>query len=181
MRGEDARVEGDVLNENRNFLAFDVDDFNGATVGGEWLVPLGEYFEAGAGVELLAAHRAVASTQTSSTTTAPRSSRTCGCGIVPVAFTVRVLPLGQTSPRAAVLRRRARHLQLALQRDRASSSTSAAAARSSATSSSPSGNETGPVALGGIRFAGDTRERAAFEVRYHSADADLGTTVLDRR
>ena len=50
VRGEDARVEGDVLNENRNFLVFDVGDFNGATVGAEWLIPLGEYFEAGAGL-----------------------------------------------------------------------------------------------------------------------------------
>src|SRR5687767_10803146 len=50
VRGEDARVEGDVLNENRNFLAFEVSDFNGAAVGAEWLVPLGTYFEAGAGV-----------------------------------------------------------------------------------------------------------------------------------
>jgi hypothetical protein len=41
VRGEDARVDNDVLNENRNFLAFDVTDFNGAPVGAEWLVPLG--------------------------------------------------------------------------------------------------------------------------------------------
>src|SRR5215212_6875369 len=37
VRGQDARVEGDVLNANRNFLTFDVDDFNGASIGGEWL------------------------------------------------------------------------------------------------------------------------------------------------
>ena len=42
VRGEDARVEGDVLNANRGIFVFDIDDFNGATVGGEWLVPLGE-------------------------------------------------------------------------------------------------------------------------------------------
>src|SRR5262245_30932737 len=50
VRGEDARVEGDVLLDNRDLLVFDVSDFNSATIGGEWLVPLGAYFEAGAGV-----------------------------------------------------------------------------------------------------------------------------------
>src|SRR5688572_3207102 len=49
-RGEDARVEGDVLNVNRADLVFDVSDFNGATVGAEWLVPFGDYFEGGIGV-----------------------------------------------------------------------------------------------------------------------------------
>lgn len=48
--GEDARVERDVLNENRNFQAFEISDFDGATVGAEWLLPLGGYLEAGAGV-----------------------------------------------------------------------------------------------------------------------------------
>ena len=49
-RGEDARTEGDVLNANRTFLAFDVGDFKSAAVGAEWLVPLGNFVEAGAGV-----------------------------------------------------------------------------------------------------------------------------------
>src|SRR5688500_11941084 len=31
-RGEDARVDGDVLNANRNFLTFDIGDFNGASI-----------------------------------------------------------------------------------------------------------------------------------------------------
>src|SRR5687767_3026962 len=50
VRGEDARVERDILNENRNFLVFEVSDFNSATLGAEWLVPLGGYLEAGAGL-----------------------------------------------------------------------------------------------------------------------------------
>jgi outer membrane protein W len=48
-RGEAARVENDVLVTNRQYLLFDVDDFNAMTVGGEWSVGLGEYFEAGVG------------------------------------------------------------------------------------------------------------------------------------
>jgi hypothetical protein len=48
-RGEDARVEGDVLTENRTFLTFDIGDFTGPSVGGEWLGAIGDYFEIGAG------------------------------------------------------------------------------------------------------------------------------------
>jgi hypothetical protein len=50
VRGEDARVDGDVLNANRNFLDFEIKDFNGPSIGGEWLFPIGNYLEAGAGV-----------------------------------------------------------------------------------------------------------------------------------
>ena len=49
-RAEDGRPPGDVLVVNRQYLLFNVSDFNGFTVGGEWAIGLGEYFEAGVGV-----------------------------------------------------------------------------------------------------------------------------------
>ena len=57
-RGQDGRVSGDVLNANRCIdtdfvcepLLFDVDDFGGATIGGEYLLGIGKYVEAGVGV-----------------------------------------------------------------------------------------------------------------------------------
>jgi hypothetical protein len=49
-RGEDGRPNDDVLVNNRDFLAFDIKDFNGTTVGAEWLTGLGNYFEAGLGL-----------------------------------------------------------------------------------------------------------------------------------
>ena len=48
-KGEDARVEGDVLVVNRQYLLFDFGDFNGFLVSGDWSLALGEYVEAGAG------------------------------------------------------------------------------------------------------------------------------------
>ncbi len=51
LRAEDARVPGDVLFENRNYLAFDIKEFNAATFGGEWLVGVGDFIEIGAGAE----------------------------------------------------------------------------------------------------------------------------------
>lgn len=57
-RGQDARNAGDVLNANRCIdvtfacepLLFEVNDFNNFTIDGEWLIGIGDYFEAGAGV-----------------------------------------------------------------------------------------------------------------------------------
>jgi hypothetical protein len=48
-KGEDGRVEGDVLVVNRQYLLFDFGDFNGFLVNGDWSIALGQFFEAGAG------------------------------------------------------------------------------------------------------------------------------------
>jgi outer membrane protein W len=48
-KGEDSRVQGDVLAINRQYLLFDFGDFNGIQVSGDWSIALGEFFEAGAG------------------------------------------------------------------------------------------------------------------------------------
>lgn len=50
VRGEDGRIHDDVLIENLNLFAFDIRDFNNGTVGGEWLLGLGPYLEAGVGI-----------------------------------------------------------------------------------------------------------------------------------
>jgi hypothetical protein len=51
-RGEDTRDPDDVLVNNLSFLSFNLKDFNGPTIGGEWLVGLGERLDAGLGVGL---------------------------------------------------------------------------------------------------------------------------------
>ena len=48
--GFDGRDLDDVLIANSTFLLFDIDDFNGASVGGEWLFPLARHIEGGIGV-----------------------------------------------------------------------------------------------------------------------------------
>ena len=57
-RGEATRVVDDVLVENLSVFAFDIKDFNGGSVGGEWIVGIGDYFDAGFGVGFYTAHRA---------------------------------------------------------------------------------------------------------------------------
>lgn len=48
-KGESGRVEGDVLAIDRQYLLFNVGDFNGLLVGGDWSIALGRYIEASAG------------------------------------------------------------------------------------------------------------------------------------
>ena len=97
VRGEDARVEGDALVVNRDLYLFDFADFNGPSIGADYLVGLGDYFEVGAGIGYTS--RAV-------DTIYDQFERPDGSEIeqqlklrvVPMTATVRILPLGHTSP-----------------------------------------------------------------------------------
>jgi hypothetical protein len=94
VRGEDARVDGDVLVENRGIYLFDINDFNGASVGADWLVPIGEYLEAGAGVQFTT--RAVDTIyDLYSRPDGSEIEQQLKLRIVPVTATIRVLPLGR--------------------------------------------------------------------------------------
>ena len=46
----DSRPNEDVLVQDLNYHVFQIKDFNGFTFSGEWLVPLGDFLEAGIGV-----------------------------------------------------------------------------------------------------------------------------------
>ena len=98
VRGEDARIRNDVLIENLNLFAFDLRDFNNGTVGGEWLVGLGEYFEAGVG---LGYYRRTVPTVYNGFVNFDGTEITQDfrLRVMPVTVSLRVLPFGQ---RAAV-------------------------------------------------------------------------------
>ena len=169
-RGEDARTQGDVLNANRSFLAFDVADFKSAAVGAEWLVPLGNFVEAGAGVGF--SRRTVSSVYANFTDNdGAEIEQDLRLRLVPVAFTVRVLPLGQANALQpyfgaglAVVSWRysesGEFIDFARNREIFRDSFVA------------EGSETGPVVVAGLRFGGETVS-AGGEIRYHSAEADL--------
>jgi hypothetical protein len=100
LRGEDSRIDDDVLLENLPIYGpFDEDrpleigDFNRPTVGAEWLVPIGRYLEAGAGIQF--------SSRTVDTVynefVRPDGSeieQSFKLRMIPISATVRVLPLG---------------------------------------------------------------------------------------
>jgi outer membrane protein W len=86
----------DVLIANNDFLTFDIDDFNGATVGGEWLIALGRYAEAGAGLSF--SRRTVPSVYTNYVNiNGNEVDQDLRLRLLPIDLTVRVLPLGQRS------------------------------------------------------------------------------------
>jgi opacity protein-like surface antigen len=50
VKGEDGRSRDDVLAQNLSFLLFDIDEFDGATVGGDYYLSIGSFIEVGGGV-----------------------------------------------------------------------------------------------------------------------------------
>jgi hypothetical protein len=94
VRGEDARVENDVLVTNLTSLFFEVGDFSGATVNGEWLVGLTDNLEAGVGVGFY--RRTVPSVYRNFVNEdGSEIAQDLRLRIVPVTATVRFLPLGR--------------------------------------------------------------------------------------
>jgi hypothetical protein len=173
-RGEDARVAGDVLTANRTFLFFDVKDFKSASIGGEWLVPFGQYFEGGAGIAF--SRRTVPSVYTDFTDDSGfEIEQELRLRMVPISFTVRALPLGQSNAfqpyvGAGLAVINWRYAEFG---DFIDFSTPVPHEIFPA-SYVASGTATGPVILGGVRFGGQTLT-AGGEIRYQKAQADLSS------
>jgi hypothetical protein len=84
----------DILVHDQDFLTFRIDRFKGPTVGGEYLISLGNFFEAGAGISYYQSTVSAFDTQY----TAPGGSNVTAdlkLRIVPFNATFRVLPLGR--------------------------------------------------------------------------------------
>lgn len=97
VRGEDARVEGDALVANRDLYLFDFKDFNGPTVGADYLVGFGDYFEVGVGIGYTS--RAVDTIYGDFVRPdGTEIEQQLKLRVVPMTATVRVLPLGHTTP-----------------------------------------------------------------------------------
>jgi len=96
LRAEDARASGDVLNQNLSFLLFQLKDFNGLSLGGDWLVSVGEWVEAGVGVGYR--RRTVPSVYAEYVDAdGSEVAQELKLRVTPVTLTVRFLPLGHRS------------------------------------------------------------------------------------
>lgn len=95
--GEDARGDidgGDVLVNNQDFLLFNISDFNGASVGAEYLVALGQNVEAGLGIGVY--RRTVPTVYADLVNDNGREiEQNLKLRIVPFTATVRFLPAGR--------------------------------------------------------------------------------------
>ena len=168
--GIDARSHDDVLSTNTTFLLFDIDDFNGASVGGEWLVPLARHVEGGIGVSF--------SSQTVPSVyldfvdpDGTEVDQDLRLRMVPLAFTVRLIPTG---PRSIVQPYIGGGLGIINWRYSESGEFIDFGAGNVIFRDTfvKTGSTAGPVVLGGIRFAGDTAS-GGFEIKYQKATGDL--------
>jgi len=181
IKGEDARVGAgcgncgtavDVLIADNDFLTFDISDFNSVSVGGEWLVPLGRFAEAGAGISFF--RSTVPSVYTNYV--APNGSEVdqeLRLRMVPIDLTLRVLPLGQRSPLqpyfgAGLSVVNWRYSEFGDFIDFSNGGRTIFSSEYVA-----DGTDTGPVLLGGLRYA-DGGLSVGGEVRYRKAEGDVG-------
>ena len=182
LRGSDSRVAGDVLNANRCIdstsscepLLFDVDDFNNATFGAEWLVGLGNFFEAGAGIGFY--QRTVPTIYEDLTNVnGTEIEQELKLRLVPFTATVRFVPTGRHASiqpyiGAGVALINWRYSEVGSFVD--TSTGEIFNARYPA-----DGNEVGPLVLGGLRGPVGDNLLIGGEVRYQRADVTLPSDV----
>ena len=93
-RGLDGRGTHDVLFQNLDFLTFDIKDFNGPTVGAEWLFGLGHNIEAGVGTGFYQRTSPAIHTRLTHKN-GDEIEQDLKLRVVPFTATLRVLPLGR--------------------------------------------------------------------------------------
>jgi outer membrane protein W len=174
LKAEDARVEGDVLSRNLDFLFFELNDFNGGAVNAEFGVGLGRFVEASVGVGFT--QRTVPSIYTDYVDNdGTEIDQDLKLRTAPVTAIVRLFPAGRfggfqpyVGGGVAVVSWRY-------------SETGEFVDFSDGTifreSYVDSGNATGPVVLGGIRFPMGDALLFGGELRYHDVKADLDPSL----
>jgi hypothetical protein len=177
--GTDARVEDDVLAVNQTFLAFDVDDFNGASIGGEWLMPLGNYFEGGIGVSF--SRRTVPSVyQDFIDSDGSEIEQDLRLRLVPISFSFRLLPLGQQSAVQPYFGGGLNIINWRYSEFGEFADFNLPGFPVFEDTFVASGSTVGPVVLGGLRFSGDSAT-AGFEIRYQKGEGDLPAAFAGRK
>ena len=171
---EESRASDDVLRQNLSFLDFDLADFNGVSVGGDFAVSLGSFVEVGAGLNYY---------QRSVPTVYSRFVDEDGTEIesdmklrnIPISFTAKVFPLtrdGGFQPYigGGVQINRWRYTEVGEFLDFSNGEIF----RDSFTDE---GSELGPVFLGGIRFPVGGNALLGGEWRYSTAKATVDPSL----
>jgi len=175
VNGEDARTDGDVLVANREILAFDIRDFDTGSIGVEWLLPVGEFLEFGAGAAFTS--RTVPSVYDELVNRdGSEIEQEMKLRVAPFTATVRLLPFGRSravqpyvgggiglfSYRYSEVGDFVDFTDRSVFRDQFVAT----------------GTETGGVALAGIRFPIGDAWSLGGEVRWQKASADLNDDFL---
>lgn len=178
VRGEDARSANDVIVVNRQYLLFEVKEFSGFTLGGEWTFPVGEYLEGGVGVQYY--QRTVPAIYADWTYDDGREIvQDMKLRNVPVTATVRILPFGRSS---AVQPYVGGGIGINMWRYSETGDfvdfSDGAIFRNSYVGS---GTAVGPVGIFGIRGRAGSQFDIGFELRYQWAEGTLGQDFLSDR
>ena len=177
-RGESSRVSGDVLNADRCIdttflcepLLFDVGDFGGATISGEYLVGIGKYIEAGFGVGFQ--QRTVDSIY--EFVTRPDDTeieQDLKLRIVPVTATLKFVPTGRDASFQPYIG--AGIAALVWDYSETGEFVDAVTADIFRDTFKADGTEIAPVIFGGLRAPVGASVMLGGEVRYQKAEADL--------
>jgi hypothetical protein len=168
--GPDARDDDDVLNVNSTYLLFDIDDFNSASVGGEWLFPLARHVEGGIGVSF-SSQTVFSIYQDFVDPDGTEIDQELRLRMVPMAFTLRLIPV---SPRSPVQPYIGGGVGLVSWRYSEIGEFIDFGAGNEIFDGRfvNSGFNAGPIVLGGIRVAGDSFS-TGFEIKYQRASGDL--------
>jgi outer membrane protein W len=167
-RAEDARDRNDVLVNNLNFLAFNIKDFNAPTVGGEWLVGLGDNFEGSLGVGF---HTRTVPTVYLNfvNTNGSEIEQDLKLRVVPFTATVRFLPMGHHNGIEPYIGAGVGVFNYRYSESGQFLATDRTIFRDTFVGS---GTATGPVILGGVRVPVGSWGVGG-EIRYQSAKGDL--------
>jgi opacity protein-like surface antigen len=178
VRGETGRVAGDTVVENLwapppFALGYWVSDFNNVTVGAEWLIPLGQFLEAGVGVgyysEVVPSFYPDLTYPDGADITQSLKLRT-----VPITATARWIVTGR---RARVQPYIGAGVGFVIWRYSESGDFADADLNIFRWDYTDDGTAVGPVIFGGLRVVASRRIAIGGELRYQYADAPLDSSV----
>ena len=175
VKSESNRDVDDVIYQNRGFLSFDVSDFNGGTIGGEFLVGAGRFLEVGVGAGYY--QRTVPSVYLDFVNVSGREiEQDTELQVVPISATARLFPLGRdqgvqpyVGGGIALL-----NWKYTESGEFVDFNNGNEVFRDTFTDK---GNVTAPVVLGGVRFALSDAVLLGGEFRYQAGKADLDPSL----
>jgi opacity protein-like surface antigen len=170
LKGEDSRDADDVLFRDLDSLLFEIDDFNGATFGGEYLFAITDYLEFGAGIDYY--QRTVPSIYRSLVDIdGTEIEQDLKLRQMPISATVRFLPVGRN---AAVQPYIGAGIGIINWKYTETGEFVDFNNDIFRDSFEASGSEVGPVILGGVRVPVSDIWMFGGEIRWHSAKGDTG-------
>src|SRR5688572_18956517 len=170
LKGDDGRGEDDVLFRNQDSLIFDTDDFNGASIGAEWLIGFGDYIEGGVGVGYYS--KSVNSIYGSFVQDdGTEIEQDLKLRIVPITATVRFLPIGRRGTVQPYIGG-----GIGFYNWRYSETGEFVDFNNDVFRATfeADGTEVGPVILGGVRFAASDAFLVGGEIKWQDAKGDTG-------